>query len=311
MAKTNRGGKRSTPNLTSSQLFQMVWGVNSASDDQTNTPPTPPPKQVVISKFREMTDDDKASQISASIKGGSPVHLAQNDFQKFLYNTKLNDKPQVVSDAQFNQIAGTPLYRTVNQVYDRVNDISYTAPQIANQLMNGTYTRVSDTGGSVYGRGLYFADNHGDSATYGRNRNDVQKTAMIYAKLNPNAKVISYNSAQQGLANEIKSGTKLGQSLKNVSNADAVSLYALSKGYAVIKSGTYLNVVDRSALIINENVKSIQKRGVIMKKENKQQSVNVSRLGAKNIDAYFEKMSKGTANRMTGTGTGLDKKKRK
>ena len=43
----------------------------------------------------------------------------------------------------------------------------------------------------------------------------------------------------------------------------------------------------------------------------KQQKVNAARLSGKKIDAYFEKMSKGTANKMTGTGTGLDKKRRK
>lgn len=253
MAKNNRGGKRTVAAPVTPQ---------PTPDDQEPATPVPQPKQITYSKFRTMTDDEKADQIVASIKGGVPDHLAKNDFQKFLYNTKLNDKPQVLDDTAFAKAKGKDLYRTVNQVFDRQNDISYTAPQIANQIMNGTYTRVSDTGGSFYGRGLYFDQSKRGSAGYGRYSGDVNKTAMIYAKLAPNAKTITYSSALSAVQKEIKSGSKLGKALGKIkAQEDQASIWALSKGYAALTSGTssseYHNVIDRSYLIINKNVTSI------------------------------------------------------
>lgn len=48
-----------------------------------------------------------------------------------------------------------------------------------------------------------------------------------------------------------------------------------------------------------------------MEKNKKPQTVDATKSYRGNIDKYFERMSKGTANRMTGTGTGLNKKRRK
>ena len=248
MAKTNRGGKRVVANNQPTPTPPQP----QTNDQQSTPPPTPikQPKKIVISKYRNMTDDEKADQIKASLKGGVPAHLAQNAFQKFLYNTKLNDNPEVVDDATFKKAKGVSLYRTVNSVFDRTNDISYTAQQIANQVMRGTYTRVSDTGGSAYGRGLYFDQSKSGSANYGNTRGNVQKTAMIYAKLKQGAPVITHSQAMAGLRSEINKGTKLGKALKGVNSTDGVSIWALSKGYAAIKSGNgsseYHNVVDRS-----------------------------------------------------------------
>ena len=146
-------------------------------------------------KFMAMTDDEKADFISANINAGVPAHLAQNDFQRFVYNSGLNEKPDVVSDATLDSMKGTEIFRTVNNVYDRSNDISYNADQIAKQVMAGRVTRVSDNGGSVYGRGIYFADSYSGSTAYGNTTGNVKKTAVVRAKLNNNAKVINYYTA--------------------------------------------------------------------------------------------------------------------
>ena len=207
--------------------------------------------------FMAMTDDEKADFISANIQQGVPVHLAQNDFQRFIYNSGLNDKPDIVSDATLDTMTGTEMFRTVNNVYDRKNDISYSADQIAKQVMAGRVTRVSDNGGSVYGRGIYFADNYSDSATwYGNTTGNVKKTAVMRAKLNNNAKVINYNTAVSGVQSEIRSGSKLGKTLRKCDSDSQASIYAMAKGYNVISSGNgYLNVLNRNAITMSDKVK--------------------------------------------------------
>lgn len=206
--------------------------------------------------FMAMSDDDKADFIDANIKQGVPAHLAQNDFQRFVYHSGLNDKPDVVDDKTLDGMTGTEMFRTVNNVYDSRNDISYNANQIAKQVMAGRVTRVSDNGGSVYGRGIYFADDYGSSVGYGNTTGNVQRTAVMRAKLNSNAKVVNYNQAQSGANREIASGSKLGKVLKKCDHDSRVSIYAMSKGYNVISSGRgYLNILNRNAITMSSDIK--------------------------------------------------------
>ena len=207
--------------------------------------------------FMAMSDDDKADFIQANLKQGVPAHLAQNDFQKFIYNSGLNDKPSVVSDATLDSMTGTEIFRTVNSVYDSKNDISYNADQIAKQVMAGRVTRVSDNGGSVYGRGIYFADGYSSSTGYGNQSGNVKKTAVMRGKLNSNAKVVNYYTASQGVSKEISSGSKLGKVLRKADTDSRVSIYAMAKGYNVISSGHgYLNVLNRGAITMSSDVKA-------------------------------------------------------
>ena len=204
-----------------------------------------------------MINDEKADFISASIKNDVPDHLAKNDFQRFVYNSGLNEKPQIVDDATLDTMTGTEIFRTVNSVYDRQNDLSYTGEQIAKQVMGGRYTRVSDNGGSVYGRGIYFADSYSSSTSYGSTRGDSKKTAVMRGKLNSNAKVINYYTASQGASKEISSGSKLGRVLRKTDSDSQVSIYAMAKGYNVISSGHgYLNVLNRNAITMSKDVKA-------------------------------------------------------
>lgn len=208
-------------------------------------------------QFMAMSDDDKADFISANIKQGVPDHLAQNDFQRFVYNSGLNEKPNVVSDATLDTMTGTEMFRTVNNVYDRNNDISYNADQIAKQVMSGRVTRVSDNGGSVYGRGVYFATSYNGSTSYGNSSGNVKKTAVMRAKLNNNAKVIDYYKASAGVSKEISSGSKLGKILRKCDSDSRVSIYSMAKGYNVISNGmSYLNVLNRNAITMSSDIKA-------------------------------------------------------
>ena len=275
MAKGSRGGQRAggatsgsgniQPQYTTQTFIQNGQPITFQVPVQQ---PTPPPKADTTSKasdfstdyktFMAMSDDDKADVISNAVKQGVPDHLSQTDFQKFIYNSGLNDKPDVVDDATLNKMNGTELFRTVNNVYDRQNDISYSADQIAKQVMAGRVTRTSDNGGSVYGRGIYFADNKRDSSAYGNARGNVKKTAIIRGKLNSNAKIINYNKASSGASQEIAKGTKLGKALAKCDRASQASIYAMSKGYNVLTSGHgYYNILNRNAVTMSKSINPI------------------------------------------------------
>ena len=259
MAKGSRGGQRAGGLTSGSGNIQpQNQQTQQAQQPQVDNTQTASAFSTDYNTFMAMTDDDKADVISNSVKQGVPSHLSQTDFQKFIYNSGLNDKPDVVDDATLNKMNGTEIFRTVNNVYDRQNDISYTANQIAKQVIAGRVTRTSDNGGSVYGRGIYFADNKRDSTVYGNTRGNIQKTAVIRGKLNNNAKVISYSSASSGTSQEIAKGTKLGKVLSKCDNKSAISIYAMSKGYNVISNGMgYLNVLNRNAITVSSNISAM------------------------------------------------------
>ncbi len=264
MAKGSRGGQRAggltsgggniQPTINAQQIQQGQQTQQTQVDDTQQAQAM----SAQYDAFMQMTDDQKADVIDSMTKQGVPAHLADNDFQKMIYNIGLNDKPQLVDDATLNSMNGTELFRTVNNVYDRRNDISYTADQIARQVQAGRVTRVSDNGGSVYGRGIYFADNQYDSTLYGNTRGNVQKTAQIRCKLNSNANVISHSKATQGVSAEIRSGSKLGKVLRKCDRDSQASIYALAKGYNVITSGHgYYNVLNRNAVTMSKTISSI------------------------------------------------------
>lgn len=253
MAKNSRGGKRAGMGLGGG-----AGGISLSNNQPVQTVQQVQPAQTISSdynSFVNMTDDDKADVISSMISQDVPAHLANNDFQKFIYNIGLNDKPQLVDDATLDGMTGTEIFRTVNSVYDRKNDISYNADQICKQVQSGRITRVSDSGGSVYGKGIYFADNLYDSTAYGNTSGNVKKTAVIRGKLNSNAKVIQYYSALSAARTEVKSGSKLGNALKQCDSSSMVSLYALAKGYNVITNGNnYYNILNRNAVTLSKTI---------------------------------------------------------
>lgn len=275
MAKGSRGGQRAGGSLSGQQQLnnyinkggrfpnamaaQLGVAPQQPQQDNTNTQAdttsTASNFSTDYTKFMAMTDDEKADVISNSVSQDVPSHLSNTSFQKFIYNSGLNDKPDVVDDATLNKMNGTEIFRTVNNVYDRKNDISYNADQIAKQVIAGRVTRTSDNGGSVYGRGIYFATDRSGSTAYGSTRGNVKKTAVIRGKLNNNAKVADYFTISQQAQREIRSGSKLGRSLAKCDNSSAVSIYAMCKGYNVISNGrSYLNVLNRNAITVSSNI---------------------------------------------------------
>ena len=261
MAKSSRGGQRAGGSLSGGASLQQntqQTQPQQPTNTQVDNTQTASDFSTDYNTFMAMSDDEKADVISNAVKQGVPDHLSQTDFQRFIYNSGLNDKPDVVDDATLDSMNGTELFRTVNSVYDQQNDISYTADQIAKQVMAGRVTRTSDNGRSVYGRGIYFADNKRDSSMYGNTRGNVKQTARVRCKLNSNAKVVSYSTVSNGVRKEISSGSKLGKALRNTDRDSQISIYAMAKGYNVITSDHgYFNVLNRNAVTMSKTISPI------------------------------------------------------
>lgn len=261
MPKSSRGGKAgATTTYTIRQpAFHPV--TNPRPTPQPVPQPAPQPVQPVqpsasYDAFRKMTDDQKADVIMQAQKTQVPIFLAQNDLQKVLYGLKLNDKPTLVDDSVLDSTPGKELFRTVNATNDHANRIKYTAVDIANQTIKGSVTRVSDTGGSVHGRGIYFADDYRSSVTYGNRSGNVNQTAVVRVKLSPSAKTVSTSVAANGVSKEISSGTKLGKALSKIGSQDRTAVWALAKGYDAMVGGYgYHVVINRSVLIASRDIK--------------------------------------------------------
>lgn len=233
MAKGGRGGKRSAI---------------------TTAPATS------VKGFIDMTPDEQANTIISAMNADIPDFLSDSSMQRMSYQLGMDGKPTLVDDATLDSMSGTEIFRTVNQVYDRKNDVNYNADEIIDQIQNGDVTRFSDTGGSTYGRGIYFADSYSHSTTmYGDVSGNIKQTAVTRAKLNNNAKVITYNQASTGAQAEINSGSSLGKALAKCDRQSQSSIWALSKGYNVISANNstgYFNVLDRSVLTMSKSVKA-------------------------------------------------------
>lgn len=271
MPKSNRGGKTASSSWSNSPAGRS-WIPNVSAYTTTPQPvpqpapqpvQTPPPIQqnqpsASYDAFRKMTDDQKADVIMQARNTQVPVFLAQNDLQKVMYGLKLNDKPTLVDDSVLDSTPGKELFRTVNATNDHANRIKYTATDVANQVIRGSVTRVSDTGGSVHGRGIYFADNYHGSTSYGRSRNNLNQTAVVRVKLSPKAKTISTTAAARGVTKEINSGSKLGKALSKIGYQDQTAVYSLAKGYdAMVASNGYHVIINRSALIASKDIKAM------------------------------------------------------
>lgn len=269
MAKGGRGGKRTSA---------VAGGASAISATQSGTPVNPQTQQVQIDdtqqaqpmsatydSFMAMSDDQKATTIDAMASQPAPDFLSDTAMQRFTYNLGLNDTPTLVDDAVLDGMNGTELFRTVNSANDSVRRLRYGADEIAIQVQRGRVTRYSDSGGSVYGRGLYFADDYSSSTSYGNRMGSIKSTAVIRAKLNSNARTIDYYQARSGLMSEMSSGSKLGKSLSKIYKRDsqsAVSIFALSKGYNVITSGHgYFNILNRNAVTMSKTIKASSTKG--------------------------------------------------
>lgn len=227
-------------------------------------PPTPqqvakgdvlPQGGVAFKDFEKMTDDQKADVIDKALQTGVPMFLDDSGIQRFAYFTGMSNKPNVVSDAQLDKMSGHELFRTVNDAYDRSKDIGYTANDIIKQISSGDFTMYSDSGGSAYGKAIYFASSVSSSAGYaGRN------ATMMRAKVT-GGKSISHSAAVSSYRSAYARGDKLARSCAKAGGNSAVNLYALARGYDIITTSDYHMVLNRRCLTVSNKTKTGIKYG--------------------------------------------------
>ena len=247
MPKGSRGGRRATVAGTI-----PVAGTATPQQAQNILQDLADGDTVSFSDFMSLSEDDKADAIATIMTQDLPNFLDNSVTQKLLYYTELDAKPQVVADNVLDSMPGISYFRTVNKEYNSRLDVNYTAKDIYNQITKGDFTRVSSSGGSAYGKGIYFADDYYHSARgYGR-YNGTNGTLTMRMKFNSNRRPITDRASINGYQREIRNGTKLGRVLRRIgSQEDRQSVYALVKGYNVINGGSYQSVLDRGAITMS------------------------------------------------------------
>ena len=222
------------------------------------TPPTPqqvaqrnilPAGGVAFSSFESMTDDQKADVIDTALRTGVPMFLDDSGIQRFAYFTGMSDKPTVVSDAQLDAMQGHELFRTVNDASDRSKDIGYTSGDIAKQISSGDFTMYSDSGGSAYGKAIYFASSVSSSSGYAG-----QNASMIRAKIT-GGNAISHSAISNMYSRALANGDKLAKACSRADGNSRMNLFALAKGYDVITTSDYHMVLNRRCLSVSSTVK--------------------------------------------------------
>ena len=222
-------------------------------------PPTPqqvaqgnvlPQGGVAFDKFENMTDDEKADVVMDALQTGVPQFLDDSGIQRFAYFTGMSNKPKVVTDAQLDQMQGKELFRTVNDTYNASKDIGYTSTDIIKQISQGDFTMYSDSGGSAYGKAIYFASSVGSSSGYASGKGSQMMRAKITG-----GKSISDSQLSRNYSNALASGDKLAKACSKAGGSSARNLYGLAKGYDIITTSDYHMVLNRRCLTVSSTTK--------------------------------------------------------
>ena len=218
--------------------------------------------------FDNMSDDELANALKASRNVQMPNHIADisDNTQNFTYANKLNAKPTVLSDSDFdnflkqNGISDSQiLIREVNGATFSSGGIRYnlTANDITDMFKTSDINYIGGKrGGQAYGAGTYFGMEGRNGST------GYASGATMMAVLNPKtARVISRGNIDRQWNSFISSRPKLASSASRLRSND-YSIKALLMGYNVVTSaynnssnsrGDYYNVIDRSAVVVRAN----------------------------------------------------------
>ena len=165
----------------------------------------------------------------------------------------MNNKPDVVSDAQLDQMQGREIFRTV---YERYNMPPPSSDAILDQIRNGDYTQMSGAGGSAHGRAIYFATDYSDSAIYGHNEKNAM---MMRAKLKPTANIRKETSLRRQMNNDLTwQNSRLQRQLTNKWSDDDMALYAIAHGIDGWYDNTYTMMINRGAMTASSRNKTIK-----------------------------------------------------
>ncbi len=214
---------------------------------------TPPPVQngqpvpaITIQQLQSMNDQEFATYMNG-LKSTpiDPLTYYNNDWdtQRLVANMpELNRAPQIADAQTFAAMKGETIYRTVNA------SGADTAVDICARTMTSDVTTIGE---GRMGDGFYFANSLSGSQAYGYSRNNINRTATMTAKLNSNARVVSESRLNQMLSNEkpaVRNAVRRMSSGGSWSGDSGLMAYALYKGYNVVNSSSYYNVIDRNAV---------------------------------------------------------------
>ena len=216
--------------------------------------PTATPTGYTLADVQAMNDDQLHDFLIDVYNVDTPDFLNTHHTQKMVYGLGMNDTPQVVSDAQLQQMiqnGAQPIYRSVDDATLQGN-VQMTGNDMLNQIRYGDLTYL---GNGKLGDGLYFSNDLSGSRWYGN--------TTIQGILSPNAKVVSKSQLQSEYNQFIKTHPRtrkaLGFSAQRGSSGwrNSLSQFALIRGYNVVSEyqgggETYYNVIDRSALIVSD-----------------------------------------------------------
>ena len=222
---------------------------------------------VAYSQFQQMTDDEKADVIDQALQTGVPLFLEDSALQRFAYFTGMSDKPTVVSDDALDKMRGKDIFRTVHDSYSKSTDIGYTSKDICEQIAKGDFTMYSDSGGSAYGKAIYFAGGAGGRSAL---RSSLNYMAFNGTDTTMRAKITggkgtSKSAANSAYARALGSGDKLATACSKAGH-EGSNLYALASGYTHLIDGSsgYHMILNRSCLSVSSTYKdsaSLQRAG--------------------------------------------------
>lgn len=237
-------------------ILQTQQASQTLQPDPLNTAPAP--TGVTQADLANMSDQELHDFLINVNKTDIPSFLNQNHLQRMLYAMGMNDKPEIVSEQEFDDMtvnapfgSGAPMiYRTVNDT--KVNGVPFTADDCCDMLTDGDVTFV---GNGIHGDGLYFSSSLSGSKAYG---NSSMRT--VAAVFNSKAKIISEQKLNKEYDAYVKSHPQTRKALgfaRAHSSNDSKSQFALIRGYNVISykqynGEVYYTVIDRSALTMSK-----------------------------------------------------------
>nr|DAJ89943.1 MAG TPA: hypothetical protein [Caudoviricetes sp.] len=226
-----------------------------------------------------LLDDSIAQPVKKSYSGYN------TPFQKFVNNSGLDGKPQLLDSDEFDKASGPVIYRTIN-----TDPWGMKVKDIVESTANDDTFLYNAGGGTAHGLGLYATPSYNGSAAYGDNYNST-KTSMIRFKIRDDAKIGSRKDLEDQYIKESMVKGTLAYKLDNDGRYDQpgrfpgnnhqsrMAIYAASKGYSILVdssglttqkqfrqllssgSDVYTMVLNRGALIMDKNAKQIERKG--------------------------------------------------
>lgn len=245
-------------------------------------------------KFSSLSRSQQEQIVNDSLSAPQKKSPSAYDsgYQKFVNNSGLDGKPQLMDSDEFDKASGPVIYRTIN-----TDPWGMKAKDIVESTANDDTFLYNAGGGMAHGVGLYTTPSYDGSRVYGDSYNST-KTSMMRFKIRDDAKIGSAPDIKaQYLKESKKKGTlayKLANDQRITSRASGrshmddsrIGIYAASKGYSVLVessglttqkqfrqllssgSDVYTVVLNRGALIMDKNAKQTKRNGSGVKWQN-------------------------------------------